>query len=111
MPPHSRLPFEKEIQEMEDLLARLEGGADGQGGKSEEVRRIRRELANLKRKIYSNLTAWQTVQVARHHERPQALDYFELIFEEFVELHGDRAFGDDRAIRTGSPGWATSASC
>jgi acetyl-CoA carboxylase carboxyl transferase subunit alpha len=101
MPPHSRLPFEKEIQEMEDLLARLEGGADGQGGKSEEVRRIRRELANLKRKIYSNLTAWQTVQVARHHERPQALDYFELIFEEFVELHGDRAFGDDRAIRTG----------
>src|SRR5262245_13341117 len=101
MPPQSRLPFEREIQEMEDLLARLEAGANGQEGNGEEIRRIRRELANLKRKIYSSLSPWQTIQVARHHERPQALDYFDLIFEEFVELHGDRAFGDDRAIRSG----------
>jgi acetyl-CoA carboxylase carboxyl transferase subunit alpha len=53
------------------------------------------------RKIYSNLTPWQTVEVARHPERPQTLDYIDLMFEEFVELHGDRAFGDDRVIRTG----------
>src|SRR5262245_40944700 len=101
MPPQSRLPFERAIYEMEELLARLEAGADGQAGAGEEVRRIRRELVGLKRKVYGNLSAWETVQVARHPERPQALDYLDLAFEEFVELHGDRAFGDDRAVRTG----------
>ncbi len=95
-----RLPFEKEIYELEDLLARLEGDASGAAG-GEEVRRIRRELVSLKRKIYSNLTPWQTVQVSRHRDRPQTCDYIEMIFDEFVELHGDRAIGDDRAIRTG----------
>ena len=54
-----------------------------------------------KQNIFSNLTAWQTIQVSRHPERPQTVDYIDLIFEEFVELHGDRAIGDDRAIRTG----------
>src|SRR5215469_8047092 len=101
MPPQTRLPFEKEIYEMEAVLARLEAGAGGQVANSEEIRRIRRELVALKRKIYSNLSSWETVQVARHPERPQTLDYIEMIFDEFVELHGDRAFGDDRAIRTG----------
>jgi acetyl-CoA carboxylase carboxyl transferase subunit alpha len=100
MPPQ-RLPFEKEIYEMEDLLARLESTANGQLSTAEEIRRIRRELINLKRKKYSNLSAWETVQVARHRDRPQTCDYLELIFDEFVELHGDRAFGDDRAIRSG----------
>jgi len=97
----TRLAFEKEIEEMEQLLATLEAKTDGQLGNAEEVRRIRRELANLKRKIYSNLTPWQTVEVARHVNRPQTLDYVDLVFQDFVELHGDRAFGDDRAIRTG----------
>src|SRR5688572_17849915 len=101
MPPQSRLSFEKDIQELEDLLARLEASDTGRDAGNEEVRRIRRELAAMKRRIYSNLSPWQTVQVARHPERPQTLDYLELIFEEFYELHGDRAFGDDRAIRTG----------
>jgi acetyl-CoA carboxylase carboxyl transferase subunit alpha len=101
MPTHYRLPFEKEIYEMEDLLAQLQAKADGELAQSEEIRRLRRELTNLIRKIYSNLTPWQTVLVARHPERPQTLDYVELIFDEFVELHGDRAIGDDRAIRTG----------
>ncbi len=99
MPPQ-RLPFEREIYEMEDLLAKLEA-SDGQLSNAEEMRRMRRELVNLKRKIYQNLTAWQTVQVARHRDRPQTLDYIELIFDEFVELHGDRAIGDDRALRSG----------
>jgi acetyl-CoA carboxylase carboxyl transferase subunit alpha len=100
MPPQ-RLPFEKEIYELEDLLAKLEADADGRLGTSDEVRRIRRELMSLKKRIYSNLTPWQTIQVARHADRPQTLDFIELVFEEFVELRGDRAFGDDRALRTG----------
>ncbi len=95
------LPFEKEIYEMEELLSRLESGSNGDLSNSEELRRLRRELVLLKRRIYSNLNAWETVLVARHAERPQTLDYLDLIFEEFVELHGDRAIGDDRAIRCG----------
>src|SRR5262245_1134352 len=96
-----RLAFEKDIYEMEDLLARPEAGANGQLASAEEIRRMRRELVLLKRKIYNNLTPWQTIEVARHSERPQLLDYIELIFDEFVELHGDRAIGDDRALRAG----------
>jgi acetyl-CoA carboxylase carboxyl transferase subunit alpha len=103
MPSRTRLPFESDIYELEDLLERLEAGANGQVGSSEEIRRIRRELVNLKRKIYSSLTPWQTVEVSRHKDRPQTMDYVSLIFEDssFVELHGDRAIGDDRAIRCG----------
>src|SRR5438876_2332442 len=101
MLPQYRLPFEKEIYEIEDLLAKLEANPDAQVRNSEEVRRMRRDLADLKRKVYSNLTAWDTVLVARHPQRPQTLDYINLVFDEFVELHGDRAIGDDRAIRTG----------
>jgi len=101
MSPPIRLSFEKEIYEMEDLLAKLESNDNGQLAAGAEIRRMRRELANLKRKIYSNLTAWQTVEVSRTRERPQMMDYVDLIFDEFVELHGDRAIGDDRAIRAG----------
>jgi acetyl-CoA carboxylase carboxyl transferase subunit alpha len=96
-----QLPFETEIYAMEELLARLEAGSNGQLSSSEEVRRIRRELVNLKRTIYNNLTPWQTILVSRHPQRPQTMDYIALMFEEFVELHGDRAIGDDRAIRCG----------
>jgi acetyl-CoA carboxylase carboxyl transferase subunit alpha len=101
MAPRVRLSFEKDIYEMEDLLAKLEAGTDPSLGSTEEIRHLRRQLVLLKQKIYSNLTAWQTVEVARHPERPQTLDYIDLILEEFVELHGDRAFGDDRVVRTG----------
>jgi acetyl-CoA carboxylase carboxyl transferase subunit alpha len=101
MPPQSRLSFEREIDDLEEVLARVEANADGQLGSADEVRRIRRELTNLKRRIYSNLSPWQTVEVARHVHRPQLLDYVELMFDEYVELHGDRAIGDDRALRTG----------
>ncbi len=102
MPPQNRLAFEREIVEMEERLAQLEANLNGQlGSVPDEVRQMRRQLANLKRTIYSNLSPWQTVEVARHIDRPQMLDYVEMIFDEFVELHGDRAFGDDRALRTG----------
>jgi acetyl-CoA carboxylase carboxyl transferase subunit alpha len=99
--PAAPLPFETEIHEMEKLLAKLEAESDGSISQGEEIRRIRRELIKLLKKKYSNLTAWETVLVSRHPERPQTMDYMSLIFEEFVELHGDRAIGDDRAIRTG----------
>jgi acetyl-CoA carboxylase carboxyl transferase subunit alpha len=68
---------------------------------SAEIRRLQREqVAELKR-VYSNLTAWQTVQVARHPKRPLLDDYLNLMVKDFRELHGDRCFGDDRAIITG----------
>ncbi|HMC67222.1 MAG TPA: acetyl-CoA carboxylase carboxyltransferase subunit alpha [Gemmataceae bacterium] len=101
MPPQYRLPFEKEIYEMEELLAKLEAATDGKLANSDEIRRIRRELVLLKRRVYTNLSSWDTVLVARHPDRPQTLDYIDLIFDDFVELHGDRAIGDDRALRTG----------
>jgi acetyl-CoA carboxylase carboxyl transferase subunit alpha len=92
------LPFEKEIHELEQALAQVEARA---GGGADEVRGMRREVVTLKKKIYSALTPWQTVLVSRHPERPHTVDYINLIFEEFVELHGDRAIGDDRAVRCG----------
>lgn len=101
MAPKRRLDWEAPIYELEDLLARLESGTNDGLDNSEEIRRIRRELVSIKKKIYSNLSAWQTVEVARHEDRPQTVDYTGLMFEEFVELHGDRAIGDDRAIRCG----------
>ena len=101
MASHYCLPFEKEITDLEETIARLESADDGQLASSDEVRQMRRDLTRLKKRIFSNLTPWQTVLVARHPERPQTFDYIHLIFEDWVELHGDRAFGDDRAIRTG----------
>jgi acetyl-CoA carboxylase carboxyl transferase subunit alpha len=104
-----RLAFEAPIVEMEARLAELEAQqVQSRGGPepaatalAEQIRRIRRELVALKRAIYSSLTAWQTVQVSRHPRRPQCRDYLELVFDRFVELHGDRAIGDDPAIVTG----------
>jgi acetyl-CoA carboxylase carboxyl transferase subunit alpha len=94
------LPFEQDIHELELELARLEAAPDAQGS-AEAIRELRRKLAALKRERYANLKPWETVLVARHPTRPQTLDYVEMVFDEFVELHGDRAFGDDRALRTG----------
>src|SRR5437016_2735914 len=96
-----RLPFEKEIYEMEDLLAKLEADAGGRRSNSEEIRRTRRGLVNLKKNIYGHLPPWQMVQVARHVDRPMTVDYIELICDDFMELHGDRAIGDDRSLRSG----------
>ncbi len=95
----SYFPFEKEIAELEATLKRLE--EEGRADRAEELRRIQKELVSLKRKTFANLTPWQTVLVSRHAERPQFLDYIQLIFDDFTELHGDRAIGDDRSLRTG----------
>lgn len=100
--PKHCLSFERPIFEMEARLEALRGAANSVEVR-DEVQRLRLGLAELTRKVYANLTAWETTEVARHPERPQTLDYFELAFDEFVELHGDKVFGDDRTIRTG---WA-----
>jgi acetyl-CoA carboxylase carboxyl transferase subunit alpha len=95
-----RLPLEKPIYELEDRIAALEAAPLG-GQQQEELRRLRRELVEVQRKIFGDLDPWQTVEVARHPDRPKTSDYLQLVFDEFVELHGDRAFGDDRAMLTG----------
>jgi acetyl-CoA carboxylase carboxyl transferase subunit alpha len=95
-----RLPLEKPIYEIEDRIATLAAAPLG-GQQQEELRRLRRELVEVQRRIFGDLDPWQTVEVSRHPNRPKTSDYLELVFDEFVELHGDRAFGDDRAMLTG----------
>src|SRR5438270_8840373 len=109
IPTKYRLPFEAPIIEMEARLAELEaryataraGQEVGAPGIAEQVRRLRRELAGLTRTVYANLTPWESVLVSRCDGRPQTRDYIALIFDQFVELHGDRAIGDDQAVVTG----------
>ena len=96
-----RLAFERPIFELEGRLEKLESAPERSAETHEEIRRLRREKTDLTKKIYSHLEPWETVEVARHQERPKTTDYLDLVFEEFVELHGDKFFGDDRAIRTG----------
>ncbi len=98
---NNRLAFERPIDELQARIQALEAAPQTSVESQDELRRMRRELAELKRKVYSNLEPWETVQVARHTERPKTSDYVELVFDEFVELHGDKFFGDDRAMRTG----------
>lgn len=96
-----RLSFEKPIYEIEEQIAAIEASGDKSPQKQDEVRRLRRKASDLRRSIYSNLDSWQTVEVSRHPDRPMTTDYLSLVFDEFVELHGDKSFGDDQAIRTG----------
>ncbi len=96
-----RLTFEKPIYELEEQIAAMESARDPGAQQQDELRRLRRELSDLKKRIFAGLDAWQTVEVARHPDRPLTSDYLSLVFDEFVELHGDKNFGDDLAIRTG----------
>jgi acetyl-CoA carboxylase carboxyl transferase subunit alpha len=95
-----RLPLEKPIYELEDKIAELETAPLGKQSQ-DEVQQLRRECADLQKQIFGNLDPWQTVEVARHPNRPKTSDYLSLVFDEFVELHGDKAFGDDPAMLTG----------
>ena len=96
-----QLPFEKPIFDLEDQLAALEAEPDPTSVVQDSIQRMRVEITRVTRERYENLDPWEIVQVSRHPERPQTADYLELLFDEFVELHGDKAFGDDRAIVTG----------
>lgn len=73
----------------------------GQLNISSEIEDLESRIEELRSEIYNNLTRWQRVQIARHPDRPYSLDYFQNVFDEFVELHGDRSFRDDPAIVTG----------
>lgn len=94
------LAFEQPIFELEQELETLESEETG-NGQSAKVRDLKNRIADITRDVYANLSPWETVQVARHQNRPYTRDYLNLVFDEFVELHGDRKFGDDRAILTG----------
>lgn len=95
------LAFEQPMADLESEIARLQESNDNSLEVTEKLRTLKQELADMTREIYAGLTPWQTVQVARHKDRPHTTDYLSLVFDEFVELHGDKLFGDDRAIRVG----------
>ena len=89
------MELETKLQELEDyqLTTRLDLG--------EQIKKLREECTELKRRTYENLTPWQRVLVARHPNRPLSLDYIQLVLDDFLELHGDRVFADDPAVITG----------
>ena len=93
------LDFEQPIAELEAKIEELRlVGNDNEINITEEIEKLRLKSDRLTEKIYSGLTPWQIVKVARHPRRPYTLDYIERIFTDFDELHGDRHFGDDNAI-------------
>jgi len=96
------LDFEKPIQELEIKIEELKKLSDGGDiDLTQEIKRLNKKLKELKTEIFSNLTPWQKTQLARHPERPYTLDYISMIFEDFIEFHGDRRFGDDPAVIAG----------
>lgn len=96
------LDFEKPIVDLEKKIQELRSFTSGKKiDLSSEVKRLEEKLEHLKKDIYGNLTAWQRVQIARHPQRPYTQDYVNMIMSDFIELHGDRSFGDDKAIITG----------
>ena len=97
----SYLDFEQPIADIESKILELENSDLDQNQINKEVIDLNESAVKLTEKIYSNLSPWQNVQVARHSERPHFVDYIERIADEFDELHGDRHFSDDRAILGG----------
>ena len=91
------LEFERRLGELENEIAALRAGADSPRTRDRIARR-EEELARERQKVYANLTAWQRTQLARHPKRPHTLDFCRLLFDDFLELHGDRLYGDDAAI-------------
>jgi acetyl-CoA carboxylase carboxyl transferase subunit alpha len=91
------LEFERPLVELENRIIQLRAAADPDAVRG-EIAKLEGRLGRLQRRTYANLTPWQRAQLARHPKRPHALDLFHLLLEDFVELHGDRVFGDDKAI-------------
>ena len=93
------LDFEKPILELELKISELKNlAADGSINLSEEIKTLEARLEKVKREIFESLTPWQKVQIARHPKRPYTMDYINMIMLDFVELHGDRMFQDDKAM-------------
>src|SRR5687768_12706344 len=98
------LDFEKPILELQRKLDELRKHPEAHSlgiSLEDEIAQIERKLAETRKNIFTDLSAWQRVQLARHPKRPFALDYFQTAFTDFDELHGDRLFSDDRAIVAG----------
>lgn len=96
------LDFERPIVDLEnrlDQLKRLDDGTDK--SVREEAAKLEKKIGKIRKEIYSNLTRWQVTQLARHPNRPYMSDYINLIFKNFMEIHGDRAFRDDPAMVCG----------
>lgn len=85
--------LEKDVEELRHLTGDAEADT--------ELERIRQQVAELRREFYTHLGAWQRAQIARHQQRPYTLDYVNFLFTDFIELHGDRGFADDKAIIAG----------
>lgn len=95
----NRLDFEKPIVELELKIAELKSlASDGSIDLSEEIKTLESRLEKIRREVFESLTPWQKVQIARHPKRPYTMDYVHMIMVDFVELHGDRMFKDDKAI-------------
>ncbi|MBT3529844.1 MAG: acetyl-CoA carboxylase carboxyltransferase subunit alpha [Gammaproteobacteria bacterium] len=93
------LDFEQPIAELEAKISELRlVGSDNELNITEEIQNLKDKSTKLTEKIYTNLSSWQISQLARHPLRPYTLDYLELIFTDFDELHGDRLFADDQAL-------------
>ncbi|MBK6909887.1 MAG: acetyl-CoA carboxylase carboxyltransferase subunit alpha [bacterium] len=97
------LDFEKPIVELEHKISemRVLAESSGMGNMSVEIDRMQKKATRLREEVFSKLTRWQKVQLARHPRRPYTLDYVERICSNFIELHGDRCFADDRALVSG----------
>jgi acetyl-CoA carboxylase carboxyl transferase subunit alpha len=91
------LEFERPILEIEGRIAELRA-AESPGATQGQIARLEERLRRLQQRVYGGLTAWQRTQLARHPRRPHTLDYIRLLIDDFVELHGDRLYGDDAAI-------------
>jgi acetyl-CoA carboxylase carboxyl transferase subunit alpha len=98
--PTIEVPFEEPIVELRRRLEELEGYPAGTGQRK-ELESLRSKLSKTTREVYSKLSRWEKTLVARHSDRPYALDYVSFLTEDWVEVHGDRAFADDPAIVAG----------
>ena len=93
------LDFEKPIIELERKIEELKGFTAREDlNMSGELKKLESKLAQIKKEIYENLTPWQRVQLARHPKRPYTLDYIDMMMTDFIEIHGDRHFADDKAL-------------
>jgi acetyl-CoA carboxylase carboxyl transferase subunit alpha len=96
------LPFEEPLRELEEQILELERFTAAKGiNRSREIAALRARQEELTRRIFARLSPWDNVQLARHPERPYTLDYISLLLQDFVELRGDRRYGDDPAIVAG----------
>ncbi|MCS6856791.1 MAG: acetyl-CoA carboxylase carboxyltransferase subunit alpha [Sandaracinaceae bacterium] len=95
------LDFERPLLELEARIRELQIHASNDPRFEEEIRRLEAQLRELSEQLYKDLSAWQKVQLSRHPDRPHMLDYVERLFDDVLELHGDRCYGDDPAIVAG----------